>query len=206
MSAASSVDLPAFGAPTRPMSAMSFSSSSTQRSSPGVPFSAWRRRAVGRRREARVAAAAATAAGDDEAGIGLEQLADPVAVGMGADHRPGRDANDDVRGAAAVRLAPGAAAARVGAEVAPALEVAEGRLPGLDRPGSRRRPCPRRRRRGLRAERAPRDGTCSRRRPPAPAGNEDARAVSEAGHQERSIRVRRAPEALWRDAGVADRR
>ena len=40
------------------------------------------RRAVGRRREAGISATAATAAGDDEAGIGIEQLADPFAFGM----------------------------------------------------------------------------------------------------------------------------
>ena len=39
VSAARSVDLPAFGAPTKPMSAMSFSSSSIHPSSPGSPRS-----------------------------------------------------------------------------------------------------------------------------------------------------------------------
>ena len=40
--AARNVDLPALGRPTRPMSAISFSRSQTQRSSPGQPLSARR--------------------------------------------------------------------------------------------------------------------------------------------------------------------
>jgi len=36
------VDLPAFGMPTRPTSAISFRRSQTQRPSPGQPLSAWR--------------------------------------------------------------------------------------------------------------------------------------------------------------------
>src|SRR6185436_10423661 len=68
------------------------------------------RGAVGRRREAGVSPTAATAAGDDEAGVGVEQLADQVAFRMSADDRPRRNANEDVRGAATMRSAPGAAA------------------------------------------------------------------------------------------------
>ncbi len=88
------------------------------------------RRAVGRRCEASVAATAATAAGDHQAVIGLDQLADPLVIGT--DDRSGRHAHDEVAAVAAVRLAAQPASARRCAEVAPALEVAEGRHPGLD--------------------------------------------------------------------------
>ena len=95
VTAASSVDLPAFGAPTRPMSAMSFSSSSIQRSSPGVPFSAWRGArlvAVAKRRCRARPARRARRPGAHR----FEELADPLAVGVGAHDGAGRDAEEDV--------------------------------------------------------------------------------------------------------------
>ena len=77
--AARSVDLPAFGSPTRPMSAMSRSSRRSQRSSPGSPFWACLGAWWVDGREVHVAEAAAAAARDhrpladrDEVG---EQLA-----------------------------------------------------------------------------------------------------------------------------------
>ena len=146
---------------------MSFSSSSIQRSSPGVPFSAWRRRAVRRRHEADVAAAAAAAARDDQpvaSASSSSPTRSPRRGSAPADHRPRRDANDDVRGAATVGLCarcrgrPGWLGSGGGGWRSPRV-VCRPR-----RPGRRRRPCPRRRRRGRRAERVPRGGTSSRRR------------------------------------------
>ena len=163
------------------------------------------RRAVGRRREAGISSTAATAAGDDEAGIGVEQLADPFAFRMSADDRPRRDANEDVRGAATVGSAPGAAAARVGSEVAAALEIAEGRLAGLDDQDDVATLAP-----VAAVGASPRDVCLAAERARAVAtgtsGDEDPRAVSEAGHQERSIRAHVAPRCHRRDAGEANRR
>ena len=62
-----SVDLPALGKPTRPTSASSFSSSRRSLIFAGFAGLRLARRAVGRRREARVAEAAAPALGDEHA-------------------------------------------------------------------------------------------------------------------------------------------
>ena len=60
--------------PTSPASAISFSRSQTQRSSPGQPGSALARRAVGRGLEVGVAEAAVAAAQQDDALAGLGQV------------------------------------------------------------------------------------------------------------------------------------
>ena len=60
------MDLPAFGNPTSPTSASSFSSSRRLRSSPGLAVFVLGRRLVGGGGEARIAPAAASALGDDE--------------------------------------------------------------------------------------------------------------------------------------------
>jgi hypothetical protein len=91
-----------------------------------------RRRSVGGGREPGVAAAAAAAAGDDKALTTFHQFADPLGVGVCPDDRAGRHEDDHVTGVLAVRLAAHAAAAGCRAELALALEVAEGRHAGLD--------------------------------------------------------------------------
>ena len=166
---------------------MSFSSSSTQRSSPGVPFSAWRgARFVAVAKRALPFPPRPPRATTSRASLSSSS---PIRSPSGWDltDGAGRDAHDDVGSAAAVRLAPGAAAAGRGAEVALALEVAEGRLAGLDDQDH----VP-----AMAAISAVRTATWDVRLATEGAGavaagttgDEDARAVSEAGHQGRSIR------------------
>ena len=87
-----SVDLPAFGNPTSPTSASSFSSSRSRCSSPGVPGFMLGRRLVGGGGEPRIAPSAAAAFRDDETLARLGEVEQPLAgvlvVDDGADgHR-----------------------------------------------------------------------------------------------------------------------
>jgi hypothetical protein len=100
------------------MSAMSLSSSSIHASSPGVPFS-W---CVG----ARCVAVAKGGRG------GLDQLTERLAIGMPPDDGAGRHGDPHVGPVPPVGTASHASPARVRAEVAASLEVAEGREAGID--------------------------------------------------------------------------
>ena len=132
VSAASSVDLPAFGSPTSPTSAISRSSRRSQRSSPGSPFwaclgawwvavSKWTLPRPPRPPRATIA----TCPTRDEVG---EQLAGGVVV----DRRARRDGQGQVVAglAVAARARPAAAGRRL--EVVLVAEVAERRLAGVD--------------------------------------------------------------------------
>jgi hypothetical protein len=142
-----------------------------------------RRRAIRRCREPRVAAAATTSARDHQARIGVHELAEPLPLGLVLAHdRAGRDADDDVGRASAMRLAPHATPSGSRAEVAPAVEVAQGRHAGLDLQdhvaavaavaaiGAAARHV------GLAPERASAVAA-------SPGGDVDARAIGEARHQ-----------------------
>ena len=105
--------LPAFGLPTRPTSAITFSSKSRLRTSPSPP-GVCSRGAVGRRFEMGVAIAAAAAAGDDDLLADLRQVfQEKLAVGV-VDHGAGGNRQDQIRGAAAVAIAAGAGHAILG--------------------------------------------------------------------------------------------
>ena len=131
VSAASSVDLPAFGSPTRPTSAMRRSSSRSQRSAPGSPFWAWRGVrwvAVAKwtlpRPPRPPRATGGRLAGGDEV---REELARGVVEHAG----PGRNGQDQVVAGLAVALGAQAPSPGLGPEVVLEPEVAERRQAGV---------------------------------------------------------------------------
>ena len=125
--AASSDDLPAFGRPTSPTSARSFSLRSSQRSSPGRPLLGEARRLPRRALEAGVAAAAVAAAGDDQLLALDREVADQapsVVAHLGARPAPGRGRLRRWRRGGARRCPCPPAAARTWGRVVEGVEVA----------------------------------------------------------------------------------
>ena len=165
--APSSDDLPAFGSPTRPASASSFSRSSIQPDSPGRPRSA--NRGVWRVEFAKrlLPWPPSAAGGDDRPLARLDQVVaaplEPLDLRFPAAPRRPRPRRGR-RGAGRPRRGRRARRAGAARSAAPPDRGATGR-----RPAPRRRRVRRRRRRGRRAARAPRGETrprrCRRRRP-----------------------------------------
>ncbi len=90
------------------------------------------RRLVGRGLEVRVAEAAATAAGDHRALADRDQVRHERAGLVVVDRRAGRHVEDQVVAGTTVPSRLRAAATRGRAEVVPMVEIAQGRLPGID--------------------------------------------------------------------------
>lgn len=130
--AASSVDLPALGRPTRPTSAISFSLSQIVRSSPAWPWIGPARRLVHRALEAGVAEAAVAALGQAHAHAQLVEIGQQGLAVLIEHLGAGRDLQHHLVAIAAMTVAPHAVMAGPGLEVLLVAEVDQG-VQALDR-------------------------------------------------------------------------